>query len=174
AVGTGTPGESTWILRALLKKGSDLKSYLTMRDGEAAREAWKHGIGEELSLSVGGKLDRVYNRPLEYTGTLVFKKETRFGKTVILKNNGIHLIVAELPIASDYTSHFTDLGLSLWKADIVVVKNLFPFRYRYLLYNRKTVNVMTSGISNVDVFTLRYDKIPRPIYPLDPIDSWRP
>ena len=51
-----------------------------------------------------------------------------------------------------------------------MVKNLFPFRY--LLYNRKTVNVMTPGLSNVDVHALKYEQIPRPIYPLDRIDSW--
>ncbi len=56
----------------------------------------------------------------------------------------------------------------------MVVKNLFPFRYRYLLYNRKTVNVMTPGVGSVDVFSLRYEKVPRPIYPLDAIDWWRP
>jgi hypothetical protein len=55
----------------------------------------------------------------------------------------------------------------------VVVKNLFPFRFFYLLYNRKTVNVMTPGLSNVDVFSLDYRSIPRPIYPLDKIDTWR-
>ncbi len=173
AVGTGTPGESTWILRALLAQGSDLVSYLTMRDAQAAREAWGYDIGEEARLTVGGKLDRIYNQPLDYSGTVIFKQETRFGKTVIVRHGGIHLIVAELPIASDYTSHFTDLGLSLWKPDIVVVKNLFPFRYRYLAYNRKTVNVMSPGLSNVDVHALKYEKIPRPIYPLDRIDSWR-
>lgn len=173
AVGTGTPGENTWILRALLEHGSDLVSYLTMRDAQAAQEAWRHDIGEEVRLTVGGKLDRIYNQPLDYSGTVTFKQETRFGKTVIVQHDGIRLILAELPIASDYTSHFTDLGLSLWKADIVVVKNLFPFRYRYLAYNRKTVNVMTPGLSNVDVHALRYERIPRPIYPLDRIDSWR-
>jgi len=82
-------------------------------------------------------------------------------------------VIAELPIAADQTSHYTDLGLSLWKADIVVVKNLFPFRYRYLLYNRKTVDVLTPGISSIDVFALGYTKVPRPIYPLDKIDTWR-
>ncbi len=174
AVGAGTPGESTWILRALVEEGSDMVSYLTMRDAQAAAEAWARGIGEEVRLTVGGKLDRIYNQPLDYSGIVTFKKETRFGKTVIVKHGGIHLIIAELPIASDYTSHFTDLGLSLWKADIVVVKNLFPFRYRYLLYNRKTVNVMTPGLSNVDVFSLKYQEIPRPIHPLDRIESWRP
>ncbi len=173
AVGTGTPGESTWILKALMEKGSGLTSYLTMRDAQAAGEVWRHEIGSEVEVSVGGKLDHLHNKPILYGGVVTVKKETQFGKTVIVKRGGIHHIIAELPIASDVPSHFTDLGLSLWKADIVVVKNLFPFRYRYLLYNRKTVNVMTPGISSIDVFSLDYTMIPRPIYPLDEIDSWR-
>ena len=40
AVGTGTPGESTWILDALMKQGSDLRSYLSVRDEQAALQAW--------------------------------------------------------------------------------------------------------------------------------------
>ncbi len=173
AVGTGTPGESTWILRALVEKGSDLVSYLAMRDEVAVREAWGSDVGAEVSLKVGGRLDLKYNKPFEYRGKIVYKNETAFGKTVIVKHGGIHLVIAELPIAADQTSHYTDLGLSLWKADIVVVKNLFPFRYRYLLYNRKTVDVLTPGISSIDVFALGYTKVPRPIYPLDKIDTWR-
>jgi len=38
---------------------------------------------------------------------------------------------------------------------------------------RKTVNVMTSGTTDIDVFSLKYASIPRPIYPLDEIESWR-
>ncbi len=173
AVGAGTPGESTWILQALLDQGSDLVSYLTMRDEEAAIEAWNYAIGEEVSLRVGGKLDTIYNKTIDYSGKIIYKQVTSYGKTLIIKNNGIHLVLAELPMASWYTSDWKDLGLSLWKADIVVVKNLFPFRYRYILYNRKTVNVVTPGMSNTDLFTLEYKHIPRPIYPLDKIDSWR-
>ena len=79
----------------------------------------------------------------------------------------------ELPSSAWSPAACTELGLSLWKAEIVVVKNLFPFRYRFLLYNRKTVNVMTSGTTDIDVFSLKYTTIPRPIYPLDEIDTWR-
>jgi hypothetical protein len=50
---------------------------------------------------------------------------------------------------------------------------LATFRYRYLLYNRKTVNVMTPGLSNVEVFALRYERIPRPLSPLERIEFWR-
>ncbi|MGE5348524.1 MAG: M81 family metallopeptidase [Actinomycetota bacterium] len=172
AVGTGTPGESTWILRSLTESGSEMISYITLRDEEAAREAWSSNIGDEVTLTVGGKIDTVYNQPFTYTGIVTFKQETSFGKTVIVKHNGIHLIISELPMASRTPADFKDLGLSIWKADIVVVKNLFPFRYNYLLYNRKTVNVVSPGLSNTDPSALNYVNIPRPIYPLDKIDSW--
>jgi microcystin degradation protein MlrC len=173
AVGTGTPGESTWILKALVENGSEMTSYITLRDEQAAREAWNSSVGDEVTLTVGGKIDTVYNRSFTYTGIVALKQETSFGKTVIVKHNGIHLILSELPMASRKPGDFKDLGLSLWKADIVVVKNLFPFRYNYLLYNRKTVNVMSPGLSNTDPFALNYVNIPRPIYPLDNIDNWR-
>lgn len=173
AVGTGTPGESTWILKALLEKGPELTSYITMRDEQAAGEAWNYEIGEQVNLTVGGKIDTVYNQPIQYSGEIIFKEETSYGKTLIIKHGGIHMVLAELPIASRYTTDYKDLGLSLWKADIVVVKNLFPFRYRYILYNRKTVNVISPGLSSTDPFSLNYQHIPRPIYPLDAIGSWK-
>lgn len=173
AVGTGTPGESTWILKALVEKGSEMTSYITLRDEAAAREAWNSNVGDEVTLTVGGKIDTVYNQPFTYNGTVTLKQETSFGKTIIVKHNGIHLILSELPMASRTPADFKDLGLSVWKADIVVVKNLFPFRYNYLLYNRKTVNVVSPGLSNTDPFALNYVHIPRPIYPLDEIENWR-
>ena len=173
AVGAGAPGENTWILKSLLEEGPDMTSYLFIRDVEAAREAFSHNINDDLRLVVGGKLDTVYNHPVAFSGRLIKKTTGPLGKTSILLHQGIHLIVSELPSSAWSPSAFTDLGLSLWKADIVVVKNLFPFRYRYLLYNRKTVNVMTSGTTDIDVFSLKYTAIPRPIYPLDKIETWR-
>ena len=167
AVGTGTPGESSWILEGLLKKGKDLRSYLCLRDEEAVGIAWKHAIGDSVDLLVGGKIDTVYNKTIPYSGVISFKQETSFGKTVIVKHAGIHLILSELPIAARYPSEYKDLGLNLMKADIIVVKNLFPFRYRFVLYNRKTINVMTPGLSNIDPEQLNYQYIPRPLYPLD-------
>ncbi|MBW1983388.1 MAG: M81 family metallopeptidase [Deltaproteobacteria bacterium] len=173
AVGAGAPGENTWILKSLLEEGAELNSYLTIRDKEAANTAWKYNVGDQVSLSVGGKLDRVYNRPLDFTGELIRKSEERSGKTVILKHRGIHLILTELSDSLYDPGYFSNLGLSLWKADIVVVKNLFPFRYRYLLYNRKTVNVITPGMTGIDVSKLKYLKISRPLYPLDDVPTWR-
>ena len=173
AVDAGAPGENTWILKALVEEGADLISYIPLRDPEAVQEAFKAPLNETITLNVGGKLEKIYNRPFEMAGQVIYKTEGRFGQTAILKSKGVHLVLTELPASAAHPDFYTDLGLSLWKADIVVAKNLFPFRISFLLYNRKTVNVATPGTTNVNVSELEYKNITRPIYPLDDINSWR-
>jgi microcystin degradation protein MlrC len=173
AVGAGAPGENTWILKALLEGAPELVSYVPIRDAEVAQALWGTPMGETVTVTVGGKLEKRYNRPLEFTGVVVRQKEGDLGKTVVLRHKGVHLIVSELPPAATQPRFFTDLGLGVWKADVLVVKNLFPFRYNFLAVNRGTLDVETPGCSSVDVFELGYTRIPRPIYPLDKIESWR-
>jgi len=173
AVGAGGPGENTWILKAIMENAPDLTSYIPVRDAMAASIAYEADLHDKLTLSVGGKLDRVYNSPVTFTGELVYKNKGMLGKTVILKDRGMYLILTEQPDATYHPEYFTDLGLNLWKADIVVVKNLFPFRYYFLMYNRKTVNVISPGTTSIDVFSLKYKNITRPVYPLDEIPTWR-
>ena len=176
AVGAGAPGENTWILKAIMDGAPELTSYLFLCYLQVAKEAIQHEIGDELSVMVGGKLDKIYNRPVAFTGTVHTKIDNHenFGTTVILQHQGIHLIVTEFPGPGMSPWEFTDLGLSLWNADIVVVKNLFPFRFKFLLYNRKTVDVVSAGTTDINVHALKYDSIPRPIYPLDEdVDEWR-
>ncbi|MBE3130111.1 MAG: M81 family metallopeptidase, partial [Acidobacteria bacterium] len=173
AVGAGAPGENTWILKALLEGAPELVSYVPIRDADAVQAVWGKAKGETVTVTVGGKLERRYNRPLEFTGQVVRTSEGALGKTVVLRHQGVHLIVSELPPSATKPRFFTDLGLGVWKADILVVKNLFPFRYSFLAVNRGTLDVETPGTSGVDVFELDYKRIPRPIYPLDPVESWR-
>jgi microcystin degradation protein MlrC len=169
----GAPGENTWILRALMTEGADLVSYLSLRDESAAAEAFSRALGETVSLSVGGRLDTVYNRPLTFTGTLINRRVTSFGKTVVLKNRGIHLVLTELAAHAGHPGFYADLGLKVADADVVVVKSVFHFRWYYLLQNRKTIYVDTPGTTNHDVFQLGYRNLKRPIYPLDEVRSWK-
>ncbi|HAK47233.1 MAG TPA: hypothetical protein DCO79_15105 [Spirochaeta sp.] len=170
AVGAGAPGENTWILRELIDSGTELRVHLPLRDRQAAIEAYGAGIGEELSLNLGGTLDVVYNRPLEYTGTLISRHDTRYGKTAVVRYNNIYVVLTELAAAVNGPEYFTDIDLGVWNADIIVVKNLFPFRYKFLLQNRGTLNVETPGTTSVNVYELDYHKVPRPVHPLDEMD----
>ncbi len=173
ATSAGAPGENTAILKALLEGAPDLVSYVPIRDTEVALSLWGTPEGETVTVTVGGKLDTRYNRALEFTGQVVTRGESEVGKTVVLRNRGVHLIVCELGPPAKTPKFFTGLGLGVWKADIIVVKNLFPFRYNFIGVNRKTFDVESPGASSVDVFALGYRSIPRPIYPLDEVTSWR-
>ncbi|OHD71088.1 MAG: hypothetical protein A2177_00315 [Spirochaetes bacterium RBG_13_68_11] len=171
--GTGAPGDGTKMLKALLEGGRDLVSYVPVRDPAAVALLWDAAEGSTVTARIGGGLAPQYNSPVEATGTVLRKLSGERGRTVILRSGGVHVILTELPETAAKPGYFKDLGLSLWKADLVVVKNLFPFRYNYVLYNRMTLEVLTPGASDVDVHRLPYTRISRAIYPLDEIESWR-
>jgi microcystin degradation protein MlrC len=179
AVGAGAPGESTWILKALMEEGSDMVSYIPVRDSQEVDQLWNAPLNQTVTVTVGGKLDKIYNQPYKFTGQVFSKGEISEPwskaniRSIVLKNKGVHLILTEFGVGVYYPSFFTNIGLDLWKADIVVVKNLFPFRFGFLKYNRKTFNVITPGTTNIDVFQIKYKNISRPIYPLDQVDSWQ-
>jgi len=177
AVGAGAQGESTWILKALMEEAPALVSYLSVRDSQAVKELWDVPLNQTVTVSVGGKLDKIYTQPCKFTGQVIFKGEARGYhmpvRAVVLKNNGVHLVLTEFADPTMFPAFFTSVGLDLWKADIVVAKNLFPFRIWFLKYNRKTINVITPGATNIDVYQIKYNNISRPVYPLDQVDSWQ-
>lgn len=86
---------------------------------------------------------------------------------------GGFLAIMEVAETAWKPEFWQELGLNLWKADIIVVKSIYPFRWYCLLYNRKTVFVLTPGTTDFDVFNLKFKNLPRPIFPFDDIDSWR-
>lgn len=175
AVGAGAPGENAWILKAFLDHDPGLRTYIPVRDGDAARRAYAAGPGAEVSLEVGGQTETRYNTTVSYRGVVERTYDTkRYGKMAVVSHEGIRLIVSELPVTARNPQFFKDLGFRVTRADAVVVKNLFPFRFTFIAQNRKTLNVMTPGTTSVDVFELEYSRIPRPIYPLDDLDTWRP
>lgn len=172
-VGAGAPGESTHILRSMMQNGKKLRAYIPLCDEEAVQQLNPSQLNHEVSVEVGGRLDKIYNKKMTFGGKLLFLDDSRYGKTAVIRQDKLYLIITTLPCPAYKPSFFTMLGLNLWKADVIVVKNLFPFRLFFWLYNRQTLYVETEGVTNIDVFKLNYQHIPRPIYPLDKVETWR-
>lgn len=172
-VGAGAPGANTNLLQAFLSQSPDLVTYIPVRDPEAAQEAFAAPPDKPLSLQVGGRIDPDYNPAVQIEGLPIFQAETDWGKTAVVRHKGIHLMLTELSFPGYFVEDYKKLGLNLWKPDVIVIKNLFPFRFRFWKYNRRTINVISRGTTNIDVHQLDYREIPRPIYPLDEINDWR-
>lgn len=171
-VGAGAPGANTNLLRALLDKAADLVCYVPVRDPVAAVAAFE-STGKTLAIEIGGSIDPEVNPVVHMEGEVVSRAETAWGRTTVLRQGGVHAVITELPFPAYFAEDYKAVGLDLWKADITVVKNLFPFRFRFWKYNRRSVYVITHGITHLDVHRLNYVTTPRPIYPLDPITDWR-
>ena len=171
AVGAGATGENTHLLRALLAHGSDLLSYVPLLDGESIAQGWGRE-GETMVFRLGGKLSPELNPPLNVSAEVVRCSESMtFGKTMVLKIGNIRVVVTELSPLAMKPNFYSDVGLNPWKADIVVVKSLFPFRLFFLPQLRKAFYVKTKGITDLDAaYGLDFDE---PIHPRDHVDDWR-
>ena len=171
-VTAGAPGDSTHLFRALLAVATGLLTYCAVRDPQAIETLWPRAEGETLTLPIGGTLDPARSAPLVVTGTIASKHAQHgFGRTIVLEVEHLRIVITEGPSMVMRPSFYTDVGLSLWKADIAVVKNFFPFLLFFLPYNRKTIFVRTHGTTDFDAaFELSFDG---PVHPRDPVGVWR-
>jgi microcystin degradation protein MlrC len=171
-VTAGAPGDSTHLLRALIEEGTGLRSYAAVRDPNAIEKLWARGVGDIVTLAIGGTLDPTSSPPLPVRGTIVSKHDRHgFGRTVVLAVDHVRVVITEGPSMVMRPSFYTEVGLHPWNADIVMVKNFFPFLMFFLPYNRKTIFVRTRGATDFDAaYRLQFDG---PMHPRDPVDDWR-
>jgi microcystin degradation protein MlrC len=172
-VTAGAPGDSTHLLRALVEQGQGMLAYAAVRDPQAIAALWPRGTGDIVTMSIGGTLDPARSQPLPVRGTVVSKHERDgFGRTVVLAVEDVRIVITEGPAMVMRPSFYTEVGLDPWRADIVMVKNFFPFLMFFLPYNRKTIFVRTHGTTDFDAaFVLPFDG---PVHPRDAVDDWRP
>jgi len=170
-VTAGSPGDSTHLLRALLADGKGLLTYAAVRDPGAVETLWSRAVDEVVTLPIGGTLDPTHSEPLLVTARVISKHErTGFGKNVVIAVEHLRIVITAGPCMVMRPSFYADVGLPIRKADVVVVKNFFPFLMFFVAYNRKSIFVKTKGTTDLDAaFTLPFDG---PIHPRDVVEDW--
>lgn len=171
-VTAGAPGENTALLAALLEEGQGMISYVPLRDPVAVAELWSRPEGSEVAVSVGGKLDPRRGKALLVRGRIQKKIHTPgFERRVVLACGDVRLVLVEGPAIVMHPSFYEGVGLDPWRADVIVVKNFFPFLLFFAKVNRKTLLVRTSGVTDFDAAReLTFDG---PVHPFDPVFDWR-
>jgi microcystin degradation protein MlrC len=171
-VGAGAPGESTNFLRALLEQGSDLRVLAPLRDAAAVEMLRGRQPGDEVELDVGGRFDPATNPPLRVRGRLKVVLETRaFGGVAALDVGRMGLVLTEGPPLAMKPAFYRQVGYEPFRADLVVVKSLFPFRLYFLAENRRSIYVRTRGVTDFEAgFGRTFDG---PVHPLQDVADWR-
>ena len=167
-VGGGTPADSTILLAAAQALG--IRSFLvTLCDPEAAAACAAAGVGGEVAVALGGKLDRVHGRPLPVRGRVaaLVADDPVGGAIAVLRVGGGEVIVTSRRKPYHHLRDFTALGLDPAAQQVVAVKigYLEPELRRLA---RHALLALTPGAVDQDIPGLTYSRVLRPIYPLDP------
>jgi microcystin degradation protein MlrC len=172
ATTSGAPGDSTWVLRELLKYDWPRPALVTLVAPEVVAEAQRAGPGAELTALVGGVRDARFSRPVPLTarverlfgaafvmsGHLARNLPIDMGPSAVLRQGNVHVVVTSRSGPHFAPDLFRAAGLEPFAAGVLVAKSPCGFR----------------GCAPADFWRYDYRNIPRPLWPWDPIEGWAP
>ena len=180
--GAGTPGDGTALLAELLRLGARSTVIGSIVDPDAVRQAIRAGIGGQLELDVGGKVDHFHGAPVRISGKVrslhdgVYRTSTVFnsrtvqrGLVAVVECGGIEVILTSRQTLVFEPNHFRSLGIEPAERRIVVCKAELHHRAGFDGIGRRFIDVDTPGLATQDLSRLPYTKIRRPVFPLDDI-----
>ncbi len=187
STGSGSPGDSADLVRALLALTPEIPAAVWVRDPEAAAKAWALGTGELYRGTIGGKLDPEHRQPVSLKGAIRFLSEGCFtfkgafntgmradmGPTAVIRVGAIQIVVSKNSVMTVDPELYRSQGIEPLNQKIVVVKSPNGFRSQYESLATKIILVDTRGVSSPNLRSSPYPHVPRPIYPLDTFD-WEP
>jgi microcystin degradation protein MlrC len=94
------------------------------------------------------------------------------GHTVVVVHEGLHLVIMERGVSQWDPQLYKSLGLDPSKARIVQVKSPRAFRAAYEGIYDEVIVVRAPGAASPNLKALPWQRIGRPIYPLDPHVTW--
>ena len=183
STGSGSPGDSTGVLKELLAANLREPCAIFLVDPETVARAIEAGVGRAVSMRIGGKFDRKNSKPVKVTGYVRLISdgrwtargrgyntgiETSMGRTVVLEVGAVKILIAERSAMTVDPELFRSQGIDPVYMKIVVVKSPNGFRAAYESIAKGIFIVDTPGVSTAKLRSLPFQRVPRPIYPLDP------
>jgi microcystin degradation protein MlrC len=177
----GAPGDSTIVLQALLETEITQPVFLPILDPEAVEGAYRAGLGNQITLPVGGKRDHIFSKPVTVEGTvmrLLDRKATiegpvmqgveiDMGRTAVLDVGLISIVLTERNYPGHDPSLYRAAGLDPERAKIVVAKSAAHYRSNYAAITSESILADTVGMCTSNFTLLPYKRAPRPLFPLD-------
>lgn len=170
----GAAGDVTSFLRLLLldETISSLDPpavYQAIYDPETAALCFDAGVGSRISGSLGGRIDPTCSSPIRFEGT-VKSLCPSFGethtRTALIAVGGMDVIVTEDHIGCYEPEMMETLGIRPSNALVITVK-LGYLEPELKKLASSSILVLSEGATHEELEKVRYEKVRRPIYPLD-------
>jgi microcystin degradation protein MlrC len=188
ATTSGAPGDSTRVLRELLKYHWPRPALVTLVAPGVVEEARRRGLGAEWTTPLGGIRDSRFSGPITVTAQVAGLFDARFvmsghlaknlpidmGSSAVLRHGNVHVIVTSRSGPHFAPELFQAAGLDPFAASVLVAKSPCGFRAAYQQRAEKILLVQAPGCAPSDFWRYEYRNIPRPLWPWDEMASWTP
>jgi microcystin degradation protein MlrC len=181
-VGGGSAGDSTILLAEMLRQGAT-DGVVCLYAPNEVRSCAAAGVGQELRLTVGGKVDRLHGDPVPVTGRVRGlhdgtyeepqvrhggKRINHMGLTAVVEIAGRNLLVLNSQRHPPFSlGQLTCLGIAPQRQRLLVVKAAIAYKAAYAPIAGTIIEVDTPGLTAVNPERFAYRHIRRPMFPLD-------
>ncbi len=185
--GAGGSASGTTVLRELLEQAVPNAGYTLLWDPAAVERCIDAGVGERVTVDIGGWGDDLHGAPIEgvdgyvkaitdgtfvNTGTSHDGAGTtrRLGRTVRLQcgvDDSVTVILTEIRASSFDAEIWRHVGIQPERLDVIAIPSLAAFRGDYGPFASRIIEVDSPGLSAVNASRFEYDHLERPVYPLD-------
>jgi microcystin degradation protein MlrC len=178
-VAGGSPGDGTYLLRALLARDDLPPSAVPIADAVAVQACHAAGHGATVTLTLGGRYSTVAP-PVTLTGKIVALGRsaevvydgpadagytTTLGGYAVLLVGRVHIVLTDQPYSYLDPSYFRAMGIDPAKLGIVVTRSGYHFTLNYASLG-ECITVDTPGMTSYRVQELPFT-VARPFFPLD-------
>jgi microcystin degradation protein MlrC len=188
ATTSGAPGDSTWLLRELLKYDWPRPALVTLVAPEVVEEARRRGVGADFDGPLGGVRDNRFSTSVPFKGRVAGLFEARFvmsghlarnmpidmGSSAVLRSGNVQVVVTSRPGPHFAPQLFQAAGIDPFAASALVAKSPCGFRAAYADRAAQVLVVRAPGCAPPDFWNYEYRNRPRPLWPWDEIAHWAP
>jgi microcystin degradation protein MlrC len=177
----GAPGDNPGLLSILLPHASALSACLFMVDPVVAEMAASLGLGAQFHGPLAARSDRRFGPPLLVDATVRHLSDGNFvlkgpvftgrrvsmGPTAVLEISGLKIVVASRAVFVIDPELYRSQGIEPADQDIVAVKSPTLFRPGYASMLERVIHLDMPGVCRGNLTKMPFQRIGRPIYPLD-------
>ncbi|HYI95609.1 MAG TPA: M81 family metallopeptidase [Bryobacteraceae bacterium] len=183
----GATGDHAGLLRTVLPYADEVCGCLFLIDPKAASHAAAAGVGAQIEVELGGKLDRRFSLPVSATvkvlgvsnGEFHFKGPAfhgllaSMGPSATLGVGKLSIVVGSRPVFMIDPELYRSQGVEPAEQEFVGVKSPTLFRPAYKSLSENIVHFDMPGPCRGKLTLMPYQNISRPMFPLDEFE-WSP
>ncbi|OED38583.1 microcystin degradation protein MlrC [Chromatiales bacterium (ex Bugula neritina AB1)] len=186
---SGGTMDTTEVLAAVIDAKLNDVAVFGFYDPEVVEQMIHAGVGEQVTVKLGGKLPMpalaTQSSPLTLTGEVVLISNGKFkaqvamsrgltinmGRAAVLRVGGVDIAVISRHIEPYDPACFRALGMEPTQRKYLMLKSRIHYRVGFKPIAKAIIECAGRGVCTSDYDELEFNNVRRPIYPLDHTDA---